>query len=219
MARYEYWKMGDLRERKHDAIPLPEILELQSVVPNGIPIRDSDGRVSWMLNGKTHRIDGPAYENNSAKYWYLHGKLHREDGPAVEYSDGSMLWYLNDIRYLTQDEYINARNAMKKKSLTKDFVPMPIIMASNAFVKLVNEAKGPVDIEASDLVAALKKCGWDVDVSEAINADGRKGFVLTLLQPAAATTPEPEKVETNVQAVPKIIRKPSNRKFRQRPPF
>ena len=54
------------------------------------------GTKSWYLDGKLHRIDGPAIEDaNGSKYWYLNGKLHRVDGPAVEYADGSKRWYLN----------------------------------------------------------------------------------------------------------------------------
>ena len=37
------------------------------------------------------------------KYWYLNGKLHRVDGPAVEWSSGSKMWYLNGIYYYESD--------------------------------------------------------------------------------------------------------------------
>jgi len=33
------------------------------------------------------------------KYWYLNGKQHRVDGPAVEWADGSIFWYLNGLRH------------------------------------------------------------------------------------------------------------------------
>jgi len=32
------------------------------------------------------------------------GQFHREDGPAMEYSNGTKLWYLNNIGY-TEEEY------------------------------------------------------------------------------------------------------------------
>ena len=55
-----------------------------------------DGTKLWLLNGKRHRIDGPAVEwSDGSKYWYLNGKRHREDGPAIEYPDGAKEWYLN----------------------------------------------------------------------------------------------------------------------------
>ena len=75
------------------------------------------GSKAWYLNGKLHRINGPAvkcaYGN---KYWYLNGKLHREDGPAIENSNGDKSWYLNGkqvkeedlINYnITEREYID----------------------------------------------------------------------------------------------------------------
>ena len=65
----------------------------------------SNGNKYWYLNGKQHRVDGPAVEcSDGTKYWYLNGKRHRVDGPAVEYSDGSGYWYLNGIEY-TENKY------------------------------------------------------------------------------------------------------------------
>ena len=43
----------------------------------------------WYLNGKYHRIGGPAitwyHEDGTmnTEWWYLDGKLHRTDGPVV----------------------------------------------------------------------------------------------------------------------------------------
>jgi len=66
----------------------------------GPAVELGDGGTEWFLNGKNHRIDGPAIEYSSgATEWYLNGSLHREDGPAVEYSDGDTYWYLKGIRY------------------------------------------------------------------------------------------------------------------------
>ena len=33
------------------------------------------------------------------KRWFLNGKLHRVDGPAIEWPDGSKYWYLNGKEY------------------------------------------------------------------------------------------------------------------------
>jgi len=56
-----------------------------------------NGDKAWYLNGKRHRVDGPAVEAaNGTKCWYLDGKYHRENGPAVEWADGRKYWYLND---------------------------------------------------------------------------------------------------------------------------
>ena len=77
----------------------------------------------WYLDGKQHRVDGPAYEwANGNKYWSLNGKSHREDGPACEYADGSKSWWLNDI-YHTEDEYkkeMAIRNCSLGKLILKD---------------------------------------------------------------------------------------------------
>ena len=54
-----------------------------------------NGTKRWYLNGKLHRLDGPAVELlTGTKRWYLNGKHHREDGPAVELSTGTKEWYL-----------------------------------------------------------------------------------------------------------------------------
>ena len=74
-------------------------------------IVDRRGNKTWILNGKYHREDGPAFEYpNGTKIWFLYGKMHREDGPAAEYADGSKAWYLHD-RHHREDgpafEYAN----------------------------------------------------------------------------------------------------------------
>lgn len=39
-----------------------------------------DGRKEWSLNGKLHRLDGPAMEwADGSKEWFLNGKRHRLD--------------------------------------------------------------------------------------------------------------------------------------------
>lgn len=62
---------------------------------------DPFGNKSWTLNGKRHRIDGPAFEYiNGDKTWFVHNKCHREDGPAIEWDDGAYKeWRLNGVVY------------------------------------------------------------------------------------------------------------------------
>ena len=63
-----------------------------------------DGTKVWLLNGKWHRVDGPAVEwSNGGKCWYLNGERHRTDGPAVEFADGDKWWCINGIEYLEED--------------------------------------------------------------------------------------------------------------------
>ena len=66
------------------------------------------GTKRWYLDGKLHRVDGPAVEwADGSKYWFLNDKLHRVDGPAVEGFDGGKSWYL-DGKCLTQAQWLEA---------------------------------------------------------------------------------------------------------------
>jgi hypothetical protein len=67
---------------------------------DGPAIEYTGGAKYWYLNGKRHRVDGPACEcANGTKEWWLNGKYHRVDGPAVEWANGTKEWWLNDIRH------------------------------------------------------------------------------------------------------------------------
>ena len=75
---------------------------------DGPAVEDASGTKRWFLNDKLHRTDGPAVEDtDGSKHWYQDGKLHRIDGPAVEYADGTKYWYL-DGEYLTQAQWLEA---------------------------------------------------------------------------------------------------------------
>ena len=52
-----------------------------------------------------HREDGPAIEYaNGDKIWYLNGKPHRLDGPAAENKTGSIkAWYLNGQQHSEEE--------------------------------------------------------------------------------------------------------------------
>ena len=45
--------------------------------------------------------------NNGTKEWLLDGKLHRIDGPAIEYANGYKEWYLDD-KQLTHAQWLEA---------------------------------------------------------------------------------------------------------------
>jgi hypothetical protein len=54
----------------------------------------ANGTKFWYVEGKLHRLDGPAMEYaNGTKFWYVEDKLHRLDCPAVEYANGDKSWY------------------------------------------------------------------------------------------------------------------------------
>lgn len=74
-------------------------------------IERSKDRISYYLDGKLHREDGPAIEYHSgAQMWYRHGLRHREDGAAVIVGIRCvgarcvMGWYLHGRQY-SEDEY------------------------------------------------------------------------------------------------------------------
>jgi hypothetical protein len=68
---------------------------------------DVYGNKTWCVNGKRHRLDGPAIEDtDGAKLWYVDDKLHRLDGPAVEWADGYKEWWIEHKNYKTQQEHV-----------------------------------------------------------------------------------------------------------------
>jgi len=73
-----------------------------------------NGTITYKLNGKYHRENGPAVEYpNGDKSWYINGKLHREDGPAVEWSNGTKYWYLNDKLHRENGPAVEKANGSK----------------------------------------------------------------------------------------------------------
>ncbi len=42
--------------------------------------------------------------SDGSKEWYLNGKRHRIDGPAIEWSNGTKEWWVNGKRYKSQHE-------------------------------------------------------------------------------------------------------------------
>jgi len=51
---------------------------------DGPAIIYQNGDVCWYVNGREHRIDGPAIDWSGHEEWMINGKHHREDGPAYE---------------------------------------------------------------------------------------------------------------------------------------
>ena len=77
---------------------------------DGPAVEYADGDKAWYLNGQLHREDGPATEGNNEgnryKQWWINGHLHRVDGPAVEWCNGYKEWYI-DGQQLTEEEFNN----------------------------------------------------------------------------------------------------------------
>jgi hypothetical protein len=77
---------------------------------------NKDGAKRWWVDGKLHRLDGPAYEGaDGAKSWWVDGKLHRLDGPAVERANGYKAWYVDDKRCNTLQEHAIAAFLLMSK--------------------------------------------------------------------------------------------------------
>lgn len=49
---------------------------------DGPAVQHANGDKEWHQNGLLHRVDGPAIDRLNVKEWYCNGKLHKEDGPA-----------------------------------------------------------------------------------------------------------------------------------------
>jgi hypothetical protein len=72
------------------------------------PAIERNGEKEWYLNGKRHRVDGPAIEDpDGYKAWFVDGKYHRIDGPAIELPSGNKYWYIDGKKY-SADEWLQA---------------------------------------------------------------------------------------------------------------
>ena len=88
---------------------------------------DSYGHKAWYLNGKRHRLDGPAIIwNDGSKSWFVHGKRHRLDGPAIIRADGTKDWLVNGIQY-TEEEFNNMVFTKMKKFFSVRKVHLKLI--------------------------------------------------------------------------------------------
>jgi len=67
-------------------------------------IKDYEGKESWFKDGEYHREGGPAYKDpNGYEEWFREGRRHRLDGPAYKYYDGSVAYWIEDIKIPKED--------------------------------------------------------------------------------------------------------------------
>lgn len=60
------------------------------------PAFECDGFREWWICGFKHRLDGPAVEfTNGRKEYWQNGQLHRVDGPAIIHPDGRKEYWQN----------------------------------------------------------------------------------------------------------------------------
>ena len=72
---------------------------------DGPAIEWADGTESWFHNGYLHRLDGPAVKDAvGSTVWKRYGKFHRLDGPAIEWTDGTKAWFING-KYYSEDAF------------------------------------------------------------------------------------------------------------------
>lgn len=58
------------------------------------PVDPSKFSQYWKVNGKLHRLDGPAVISpDGTQIWYWNDAIHRLDGPAVIWDNGAQEWW------------------------------------------------------------------------------------------------------------------------------
>jgi hypothetical protein len=97
---------------------------------------DEYGNKRWYLNGKFHRVEGPAIEYaDGYKSWYINGKQHREDGPAVEFANGSKCWYLNDKLHRVDGPAIERADGTKEWYVDGEKIE---VADNDTFLRMIN---------------------------------------------------------------------------------
>ena len=93
-------------------IYIQQIFSIMSSIAKTKILKNLD-QTTYFVNGKKHRLDGPAVESPLVKEWWVNGKRHREDGPAVYYYD-KLEWWLNGKRHCTNGPAVEDINGDKE---------------------------------------------------------------------------------------------------------
>jgi len=85
---------------------------------NRLPELSDQARTWYILKGYDIQT-GPSvlYQDHIIRVFRLNGVLHRTDGPAMEWSNGEVVYYLNERCY-TEEEHRIAVNEMMKNGTT-----------------------------------------------------------------------------------------------------
>ena len=70
--------------------------------------REEFTQAEWQKSYESHlahREDGPAYVTNTAEAWYIDGKLHRLDGPAYRIKSTEPSWYIDGEEFSFEEHY------------------------------------------------------------------------------------------------------------------
>lgn len=121
-ATYYYNGKGELHREDGPAIIIREYfkewwLEGKLHRVGGPAAIHSDGEQYW-LYGKRHRMDGPAIDTKRSKQWWINDELHREDGPAIVNGNFSA-YYLNNQYFTEENYYIEIKR--RRKLMSKYF--------------------------------------------------------------------------------------------------
>lgn len=97
-------------------------------------VRDyGSGYVEWRLDGKIHRIGGPAVTHrDGSEFWYDKGLLHNVDGPAMVWTNGSKVWilhgeWLNERQHQAAVAAMNATKECVDKTISIDGVEYSLV--------------------------------------------------------------------------------------------
>lgn len=80
----------------------------------GPAIEYKDGHKEYFINGKRHRLDGPAIETADRKEYWIEGKRHRLDGPAIERDNGDKEYWVKSLRHRIDGPAIEQANGYKE---------------------------------------------------------------------------------------------------------
>jgi hypothetical protein len=78
----------------------------------------NNGEENWYKRGRLHRENGlPAIIKKEYKLYMVNGRRHNEYGPGYENIDGTVWWYLNNIKYIEEEQYQKELIKLKLKRL------------------------------------------------------------------------------------------------------
>lgn len=103
ITKVEYFPESKIQEDLEDLVGL-SYRELYSATARKLidfsgRVVTKAGSIKTYKNGKLHSYnDDPAIIfSTGSKMWYLEGKKTRIGGPAETYSDGRIMWWLDDV--------------------------------------------------------------------------------------------------------------------------
>lgn len=79
-------------------------------------IRHPVHQEAWFLDGKKHRLDGPAVSEGEKAMWCNMGTYHREDGPAIVLP-GEKIWALYGKTYKQEDWFLEDLEKLQDPAL------------------------------------------------------------------------------------------------------